>query len=101
MATQGVPQAAEKERKENIIIAVVAIAVAVIMAVISWRILPEQVETQPAFWDTGVPPFPKIFAVLFPLGLTSFCAVTAVSYRKQFVLCFLGYALYIIFWLVN
>lgn len=101
MANQGYKTPAEKERKENIIIAAVAIIIAAAMAVYSWFTLPELVETQPAFWDTGVPPFPKLFAVLFPFGLTTFCAVNAVSYRKQFLLCLLGYVLYIIFWLVN
>lgn len=101
MANQSVTSPSQKERKENIIIAAAAILLAFVMAVISWFTLPELVETQPAFWNTGVPPFPKLFAVLFPFGLTTFCAVGAVNYRKQFVTCLLGYALYIIFWLVN
>lgn len=101
MANQRLETQLEKERKENMIIAAIAITIAVVMAVISWFTLPDLVETQPAFWNTGVPPFPKIFAVLFPLGLTTFCAVSAVNYRKQFVTCLLGYALYLIFWMVN
>lgn len=101
MATQGLPPVSDKERKENIVIAVVAIVIALVMAVCSWFTLPELVETQPAFWRTGVPPFPKLFAVLFPFGLTTLMAVAAINYRKQFSMCFLGYILYIIFWLVN
>lgn len=99
--SQGLPPKMDKERKENQIIAAIAIAIAAVMAVISWFTLPELVESQPEFWDTGVPPLPKLFAVIFPLGLTTFCAIGAITYRKQFVTCLLGYALYIIFWLLN
>lgn len=101
MSTQGMTPQTEKETKENKIIAAFAIAIAAVMAVVSWFTLPEFVESQPEFWDTGVPALPKAFAVLFPLGLTTFCALGAITYRKQFVTCLLGYALYIIFWLLN
>ena len=98
---QGLPPSMEKEMKENKIIAAVAIAITAVLAVISWFTLPEMVESQPAFWDTGVPPLPKLFAVIFPLGLTVFCALGAINYRKQFITCLLGPALYIIFWMLN
>lgn len=101
MANQGLPEQGLKEKKENIIIAAAVIAIAAVLAVISWLILPELVETQPAFFKTGVAPVPKIFAVLFPFGLTTFFAVGAVGYRKQFPACLFGYALYILFWVVN
>lgn len=99
--SQELSSMSDKEQRENKIIAAIAIAIAVVMAVISWFTLPELVESQPDFWDTGVPPLPKLFAVVFPLGLTTFCAIGAITYRKQFVTCLLGYALYIIFWLLN
>ena len=91
----------DKEQRENKIIAAIAIAVTFIMAVVSWFTLPELVESQPDFWDTGVPPLPKLFAVVFPLGLTTFCALGSITYRKQFITCLLGPALYIIFWMLN
>lgn len=101
MGTQGLPASELKEKKENIIIAAVMIAIAAVLAVISWFTLPDLVETQPAFFKTGVAPLPKIFAVLFPFGLTTFFAVGAVNYRKQFAACLFGYVLYVIFWMLN
>lgn len=101
METKGLPPVSPKERKENIIIAVVAILIALAMAIYSWFTLPDLVQTQPSFAYTGVPPFPKWAAVLFPFGLTTVLAISAINYRKQFAMCMLGYVLYIIFWLIN
>ncbi len=101
MQNQGLPTPTPEEKKVNIMIAAAAIVVAIIFAVISFRILPDSVATQPAAFDTGAPPVPKIFAILFPFGITVFSAVSAVNYRKQAWICLVGYALNILLWMCN
>lgn len=101
MATQGLPQVSKKERVENVIIAGVAILIALGMAIYSWIVLPDHVSTQPSFMSTGAPLLPKFFAVAFPFGLTTLMAASGVNHRRQFLLCLLGYAVYILLWLMN
>lgn len=101
MGNQGIPSVTDRERKENVLIAAGIIVVAIVMAVISWFILPDYVSTQLAAVNTGAPAFPKWLAVLFPFGLTTVFAVTSVNCRRQFPACLMGLALYVIFWLIN
>lgn len=101
MASQGLPPITPQEKKTNIIIAVVAIVVAIAFAVYSWQVLPAEVANQPAAFDTGAPPIPKFFAVLLPFGISVFSAVSAINYRKQFLICLVGYAMNILFWISN
>jgi len=101
MATQGLPPVSPEEKKVNTIIAVLALIVAVIFAVISWQILPAQVSNQLASFDTGAPPIPKFVAVLLPFGISAFSAVSAINYRKQALICLVGYAMNILFWISN
>lgn len=101
MASQGLPPVSPEEKKVNIIIAVVAIIVAIVFAVISWQILPAEVANQPAAFDTGAPAIPKIVAVLLPFGISVFSAVSSINYRKQALICLVGYAMNILFWISN
>ena len=101
MANQGLPLVTPKEKKVNIIIAVIAIVIAIGMAIYSWQILPDMVANQLASFDTGAPPVPKIVAVLLPFGISVFSAVSCINYRKQAWICLVGYALNILFWISN
>ena len=101
MGNQGYSSGNNKEKAENVIIAMGIIAGAVAMAVISWFILPDYVSTQLANFSTGVPDLPKWLAVLFPFTLTSVLAATSINCRKQFPTCLIGYALYVVFWVIN
>ena len=101
MAGQGLPPVTPAEKGVNTMIAVAAIAIGIVMAVISWQILPESVATQPAAFDTGAPDIPKFAAVLFPLGITVFSAISCINYRKQALVCLAGYILNILFWITN
>lgn len=101
MANQGLPPVTPKEKKVNIIIAAVAIVIAVVMAVYSWQTLPDMVSDQIASFDTGAPPVPKLVAVLLPFGISVFSAFSSINYRKQALVCLVGYALNILFWISN
>ena len=101
MATQGLPPVTPEEKRINIIIAVVAIIVSIGFAIASWQILPDMVSDQIASFDTGAPPAPKLVAVLLPFGISVFSAVSSINYRKQALVCLVGYALNILFWISN
>lgn len=101
MANQGLPPVTPEEKRVNIVIAVVAIVIAVGMAIYSWQVLPDMVANQLGSFDTGAPPVPKIVAVLLPFGISVFSAVSSINYRKQALVCLVGYALNILFWISN
>lgn len=101
MPNHGVPSGNNKEKAENVLIAIGIMAGALVMAVISWFILPDYVSTQLAGLSTGAPAFPKWAAVLFPFALTGFFAMSSINSRKQFFACLIGYALNVVFWLIN
>lgn len=91
----------DKEKRLNIIFAACLILGGIIMAVISWNILPAEVATQFNGLDTGAPSVPKFVAVLLPLAITTLFAIYGISYRKQLMVSFVGYLLNILFWLSN
>lgn len=101
MAKQGLPPVTPEERKVNIMIAVIAIIIAIGFAIYSWKILPGSVATQFAALDTGVPAVPKLVAVLLPFGISVASAVSCINYRKQALICLVGYAMNILFWISN
>lgn len=101
MANQGLPPVTPEEKRINIVIAVVAIVIAVAMAIYSWQVLPDVVANQLGSFDTGAPPVPKIVAVLLPFGISVFSAISCINYRKQALVCLVGYALNIVFWISN
>lgn len=101
MATQGLPPVTPEEKRVNIIIAVVAIIVAIAFAVYSWQVLPAQVANQIGALDTGAPPVPKFVAVLLPFGISVGSAIMSVNYRKQALVCLVGYAMNILFLISN
>ena len=93
MARQGLPPVTPEERKVNIIIAVIAIIIAIGFAIYSWQVLPGSVATQFAALDTGAPAVPKLVAVLLPFGISVVSAVSCINYRKQALICLVGYSL--------
>ncbi len=90
-----------KEKRKNIIMAGIAIAIAVVMAVISWMILPDMVATQFSGFDTGAPDVPKLVAVALPLIITSVFAIQSINRSECLKICLVGYAANILFWISN
>ena len=101
MDNQRIPSVGNKEKTENVLIAMGIIAVALVMAVVSWFILPDYVSTQLAGFSTGVPALPKWLAVLFPFLITTILAASSVNCRRQFPVSLIGFALNVVFWLIN
>jgi len=98
---RGLPPVTPEEKRVNTIIAVIAIIVSIAFAVASWMILPESVATQPAAFHTGSPDIPKIVAVLLPFAISAFSAVSSINYRKQALVCLVGYVMNVLFWISN
>lgn len=89
-------------KKARMIVALIAIAVAVVMAIISINILPAEVATQfEGFLNTGAPTAPKWLAVFLPFALTTLFAVRSVSEPKSIFLSLFGYVINILFWASN
>lgn len=101
MQRKGLPPVTPEEKRVNTVIAVVAMVIAIAMAVYSWQILPDSVATQPPNLHTGAPDVPKIVAVLLPFGISAFSAMSCITYRKQALICLIGYAMNILFWISN
>ena len=87
--------------KKTMILVIAASVIGIIMAVISWMILPDSVATQFQSMDTGAPDVPKFVAVALPLGITLFSAVQTFKYPDSIKICLVGYAANILFWLSN
>lgn len=90
-----------EDKRVNIVIAVVAILIAIALAVYSWQVLPEQVSNQLQALDTGAATIPKLIAVLLPFGISAVSAVLSVNYRKQALVCLVGYAMSVLFLIFN
>lgn len=90
-----------KEDKKAIILAAGAIVIGVVMAVISWIILPDMVATQFKEMSTGAPDVPKVVAVALPLVITGIFAVQSLKNKDSIKICLVGYAANILFWLSN
>ena len=78
-----------------------AIGIGIVMAVISWMILPDSVATQFKGMSTGAPNVPKVVAVALPLGITVFSAVQSLKIPDSIKICLVGYVANILFWLSN
>ena len=87
--------------KKTMILVIAASVIGIIMAVISWMILPDSVATQFKSMDTGAPDVPKFVAVALPLAITLFSAVQTFKYPDSIKICLVGYAANILFWLSN
>ena len=87
--------------KKTIILVIAASVIGIIMAAISWMILPDSVATQFQGLDTGAPDVPKFVAVALPLAITLFSAVQTFKYPDSIKICLVGYAANILFWLSN
>lgn len=85
----------------SIALAAGAIIIGVVMAVISWMILPDMVATQFESMSTGAPDVPKIVAVALPLAITGIFAVQSVKNKESLKICLVGYAANILFWISN
>ena len=99
--TQQTPGRGSQPDKKTMTLVVGAIAIGVVMAIISWVILPDSVSTQLKNFDTGAPEVPKLVAVALPLGITIFSAVQALKIPDSIKICLVGYAANILFWISN
>lgn len=90
-----------KEEINRILIAGGLLIVAVVMSVISWIILPDAVLMQFPGLQTGLPAFPKFFAVLIAFGFSAMFAVFSVKNEEAVKFAFIGYALHILYWVCN
>jgi len=87
--------------KKRLTLAIGAVVIGVVMAVISWIILPDSVATQFKGFDTGAPNVPKLVAVALPLGITVLCAWQSLKIPDSIKICLVGYAANILFWISN
>lgn len=90
-----------EENKKSIIIAMILIVVGIVMAVVSWQILPATVSTQFEGWETGAPALPKFIAVLLPLAFTTVFSVLSMRQQEATKYAFIGYLLNVLFWISN
>ena len=90
-----------KEEINRIMIAGGLIIAAIVMSVISWVILPDTVIMQFPGLQTGLAPFPKIFAVLIAFVFSAVFAVLSVKNEEGVKYAFIGYALHILYWVCN
>ena len=89
------------EKRENLLIAVGLIVLAVIFAGISFWILPNPVATKIATATQPATTMPKLFAVLIPFVLSSIFAVASIENKNSRKLSIIGYILSIILWVIN
>ena len=86
---------------KSVILVAGAIVIGIVMAVISWMILPDSVATQFKGMSTGAPNVPKVVAVALPLGITVFSAIQSFKVPDSIKICLVGYVANILFWLSN
>jgi hypothetical protein len=91
----------EKDVYKRIIIASILVLVGIVMAIISWIILPEAVMMQFPGLQTGVPAFPKFLAILVAFGFTAVFSVFSVKQEEAVKYAFIGYVLHILYWICN
>ena len=75
--------------------------IGVVMAVISWMILPDAVSVQFKGLQTGVPSFPKLLAVGIAFVFSSAFSAMSVKYEEGVKYTFIGYGLHILYWICN
>ena len=90
-----------RQDKISLLLAAGAILIGIIMAVISWMILPDMVATQFKGMSTGAPDVPKLVAVALPLAITGIFAVQSLKNKDSLKICLVGYAANILFWISN
>ena len=98
---QNVPRQSKTPDNKSLILVAGAIGIGIVMAVVSWMILPDSVATQFKGMSTGAPNVPKIVAVALPLGITVVCAIQSLKVPDSIKICLVGYAANILFWLSN
>ncbi len=89
------------ERMLRFLLTAGIIALAVVMAVYGWNILPAVVATQPAAFQTGAPGVPKFVAVALPTMFMAVFAYLGQRETKLFMGSLIGIAMHIAFWLSN
>ena len=64
-------------------------------------LMPDMVATQPAAFNTGAPPLPKLFCVSLPTVLMVMFGYLGSKDRKMYFGSLIGVVLHILFWLTN
>ena len=90
-----------QEEVNRIMRAIGLMAVAIVMSVISWVVLPDTVMMQFSGLQTGVPAFPKFLAVLIAFGFSAAFSVLSVKNEEGVKYAFIGYVLHILYWVCN
>lgn len=91
----------KQEDMKRVMIAGGLFLVGVVMAVISWIILPDAVSMQFKGLQTGVPAFPKFLAVIIAFAFSSAFSFASIKYEEGVKYTFIGYALHILYWICN
>ncbi len=91
----------KQEDMKKIMIAGGLFLIGVVMAVVSWMILPDAVSMQFKGLETGVPPFPKLLAVAIAFVFSSAFSFASVKYEEGIKYTFIGYGLHILYWICN
>ena len=75
--------------------------VGLVMAVISWIILPDSVVMQFKGLQTGVPAFPKWLAVAIAFVFSSAFSFMSIKYEEGVKYTLIGYGLHVVYWICN
>ena len=89
------------QRVQHFLIMALIVIAAAALAVYSWIVLPDMVATQPAAFNTGAPPLPKLFCVSLPMVLMVMVGHLGSKDRKMYWGSLIGVVLHILFWLTN
>lgn len=92
----------DKKQRKRLIFAIVGFAIAVILAVYSWNVLPDSVVTQIGKNPNPDTNMPKIVAVMIPLGISGmFSYAYVIGKASNMLYTCLGYAVAILLLLSN
>ena len=90
-----------KDEVNNILIAGGMLLISVVMAVVSWFILPDVVSMQFKGFQTGAPALPKFLAVLIAFAFSAGFSVASARMEEARKYVLIGYGLHILFWISN
>ena len=90
-----------KDEVQRVMVAGGLFLVSVVMAAISWFILPEAVMMQFPGLSTGAPAFPKFLAILIAFAFSAVFSLLSVKYEEGVKYTLIGYCLHVLYWICN
>lgn len=90
-----------QDEMKRVMIAGGLFLVGVVMAVISWILLPDAVAMQFKGLETGAPAFPKLAAIAIAFGFSSVFSFLSVKYEEGVKYTLIGYGLHVLYWICN